>query len=1344
MSFKFGPQTKTDVKVGYIDPTRGYVSGVSICDANTYAKSNPGTTFIFVDGDANIKYLNINEVNELTENDTVSSTDECGGLQTYEECTSPEIVFSGGGGIGAYGNPVIGVDGALLAVDLVSGGFGYQYPPVTKAVDKCQIGNGSVLQSVLGTVADTVEGGAPFETYEECPGDTVEYGRVYDQDGQDVGEWDPAKYLPIPGEDPILTDILEFQQSLKNPWWTTRDNKPLSITSQSETFSSNDATSPRWNDFLNKYAISPVAPSDVPGTDNAGKIFIFEWQENFPTTGNYVFRTLCDNKGKLYIDNLYVSDLNSIARNFNIGVITKEIQEGIHTIRVDLLNAPIYEVQTTTPGSAFFIKKDGEIYLDLTSFPQSTVNVTFSTYAISQGDAGRDHTIEFAELIFKDIKDVSNDSGTYGVPGGVLHGPIVQTGGDRLAIVEGRATEVDRGIEIVAYTGDNIAGGKDDFFVAIVGAELAEQPQPEEVSSQLNSFETQNVFNTVDYIDRADRTLWRTASNVSSISTLLNSYGVAPFDATTQQAKTDSYPGTHKIVWSGVTFPVNGDYVIELASDDDATLTIGGVVIEHKGFRSPGVPNADLTGTYYFTAGTYDIVAELYQIPGGNTRGLGDGNPMSIAVNINVSFAQEKVQSSLSWNQNPIGFAMVIQQPPRAIPQEIPPVSGPCPPNPIWSTRFPGYQNQWFPVNYSEREAWSDFMNRYALSPVPPLETFGSDASGIQFSNSWNVELPFRGFYGVQATADNAGRVLIDGIEVAKAQSYATETPEVTQVFLEAGTHKIDVQVSNYAQISSSLVKQKIFSTKDWRNVDGGIAQSVEVFFNVSNDSQTSLSFTFIAEDGSDTFTLLSPSEGFSSYTEVRTIKVGKKYKVVSGGNATNEQGLLSGSSETQDPSNKIFADYIDGANDNNDFVVEVTEGVFTSSNKRSISDSRDTFDITFEIPVSDAPRLDPVTETRNGVTYVGPPLFPFSLTTGGVDGTGWGDFMNEYSISPNVFDEINQPDSNINGVFVLVWKGVSFPETGTYQIKLAADNEAVLKSNGVEIARSSDFLSDDPTAINVNFTAGTYDLAIELQNFADGIDIFETNPMGVSLTIERDITVLSENVAADWVDNPMAISAILIPPPCIIKTGGTGVVVDVVVEDPGNGYIAPSPTAGGYPVLLQLSEVVVENPGINYNCGVDQIQIVPDLGANPTYTCDSFGRIQSVQVTPTTGYTSYPSITMPSTTGVNASFRPVFRVIRDPLPQPEEIIQVTDLVGLKQTGYVDGRAYYGAVYYENGVRFAGYYKTIGTPIRVYDTLQESITGEVTTVPSAIQRSGTDITSNDPTLNIPGTPQNLV
>ena len=39
--------------------------------------------------------------------------------------------------------------------------------------------------------------------------------------------------------------------------------------------------------------------------------------------------------------------------------------------------------------------------------------------------------------------------------------------------------------------------------------------------------------------------------------------------------------------------------------------------------------------------------------------------------------------------------------------------------------------------------------------------------------------------------------------------------------------------------------------------------------------------------------------------------------------------------------------------------------------------------------------------------------------------------------------------------------------------------------------------------------------------------------------------------------------------------------------------------------------------------------------------------------------------------------------------------------------------------------------------------LQESIDAEVTTPSSAIQRQGSDIRSNDPRLNIPGTPDNL-
>jgi len=117
----------------------------------------------------------------------------------------------------------------------------------------------------------------------------------------------------------------------------------------------------------------------------------------------------------------------------------------------------------------------------------------------------------------------------------------------------------------------------------------------------------------------------------------------------------------------------------------------------------------------------------------------------------------------------------------------------------------------------------------------------------------------------------------------------------------------------------------------------------------------------------------------------------------------------------------------------------------------------------------------------------------------------------------------------------------------------------------------------------------------------------------------------------------------------------------------------------------------------------------------------------------------------MVSDTGVNASFRPQFEVVRDPIVVDEDkLIQVVDLVGLQQTGYVDGRPYYGAVFYKDGIRYAGFYETPGTLVQVYDTLQESIDGEVTTRPSAILRQGTNVQSNNPRLNIPGTPENLI
>ena len=64
----FGPATKCDIRVGYIDPDNGYIADLSIHEANKYAKLNPGSVFILKNRDV-IKYLNINEVNRLTPDD---------------------------------------------------------------------------------------------------------------------------------------------------------------------------------------------------------------------------------------------------------------------------------------------------------------------------------------------------------------------------------------------------------------------------------------------------------------------------------------------------------------------------------------------------------------------------------------------------------------------------------------------------------------------------------------------------------------------------------------------------------------------------------------------------------------------------------------------------------------------------------------------------------------------------------------------------------------------------------------------------------------------------------------------------------------------------------------------------------------------------------------------------------------------------------------------------------------------------------------------------------------------------------------------------------------------------
>ena len=280
----------------------------------------------------------------------------------------------------------------------------------------------------------------------------------------------------------------------------------------------------------------------------------------------------------------------------------------------------------------------------------------------------------------------------------------------------------------------------------------------------------------------------------------------------------------------------------------------------------------------------------------------------------------------------------------------------------------------------------------------------------------------------------------------------------------------------------------------------------------------------------------------------------------------------------------------------------------------------------------------------------------------------------------------------------------------------------------------------------------------------------FSTNPTVAAVKITKKTQVAKVDPRTGtaqgkpWTVNPLGISAILIPPPCPKKINGIGIVTDVIITDPGNGFPTPiTPPGGdppaGPPVILELDEIIGE-PGINYGPD-DQVCVInTETGEEICFTPPK---------TPTTGigpfkpiiddggdggsggsggkpngYRTYPEIRVRTSSGIGYKPIPILKPVVDPIGvEPDRLIQVTDLPGLKRTGYYDGKPYYGAVFYEDGLRFAGYYDTPGQKVQIYDTMQESIDATITTPPSAIQRPGTDINSNNPRLNIPGTPDNL-
>tara|TARA_E500000305_G_scaffold16642_1_gene12363 strand:+ start:735 stop:5576 length:4842 start_codon:yes stop_codon:yes gene_type:complete len=1605
----FNSPTYRDIKVGYISTDTGYVSGVGLWDANLYAKANPGTTFIFTTREKT-QYLNINEVNGLTPNDLINEVNTCPGVDINTVSNQdPYITFSGGGGVGAQANPVIGQDGSLIGIDLVTGGFGYKYPPQVAIKDPTGIAAGAVIRCGIGSTAlvyQTYEDEEDFEEYfpphvMELAPIKVGFGSFY-SNGQNIGVWNPNKYIN-PEVEPFENQVKEYIDSLKqlpNPWWTTTLEPPTKVTGNGKTSRTYyKVEHGAWREFLNSYAISPVPPSHATGSDFAGRWYTFEWNVEFPYDGEYKFRAQCDNDARFFLDNKAVSQFK-IGSGGAAGTVLSNpllfqetIKEGKHNLRLELYNHQIKEKVVTQDGDlpgtkketqvagADFIFKGNGYYMLVGGNVETEVTLSL-TYDDNPRTAGTAITKVIIPTPDGDVvlEREKNSRGNFKQSGSVSvkatlaknefgYGPFTIEGND------GSSKLVSSN---KAYGPSSARYGQIDFLdrhgsdtngsLKIIAAKNLVEERivvVEPTSSESDKLTT--IFNTIDYINKANRKLWRT--NVNNSGGFVNEYGICPFD-TLNTLPDNPYAGTHEIRWDNVNFPVSGNYVIEIAVDDNVTVRIGDQVqIRKEGFK-PGtsIGTGKLQEIHYIKQGNYNIFAALEQVPGGKfgfgkirkEGGIhdysGDGlNPMTLAINIETSYEERQRVVPKSWHYNPMGVAMTIEAPASPPIPPLPPApvnEGRCPPNPFWTTRSPGAKTQWHPVFV---DGWSQFLNRFAMSPVPPYDSESTSGGGIVFDNEWDINIPYDGFYKLKGEADDISKFWIDGVQVLDTTRREDRVRGEKKIFLTEGPKNIRVEVENYLFEDQQLIDQKIFNTADWVDINGTTTSNTkQVDFKVTTNSafinSIEIKGLFYKEGGffqstevpaipqpspvtADVNFIKRGDQYFMSVTGNDLVEVAFEFRYSSqdpsrgGGNSVEQitiqtAGTPSTFRKTDGPKNLVGwpgfgGSVVDNAvfQNGNEYPLSFTGGVFSIAdapiigpagsldntsqekpNKRINFFDNDTADGATSGPdlfgdvrayftiisikqLSPPPFVQgPSTEKSTLVQLINPDPIVRKVEIGKVydveiKNAGQGE-MGNYPAPlaalkvdggvvmaedlPNVdagaqggvtFDDIvctasegrffdinknkckfiveikvptaqgvvtggtvrdgatysgpklatyakgelgpflspfhTTPEEIQGKTWVMKWDNINFPDVGNYNLKMIADDVLKMRVDGEQVGEAvvGSVLGSQGTSIQTfSFDIadkGPKTVELELTNIRIPNTTFTENPTVAAALITRKVSVSvmkdGKRVFKSWKENPIGVSGILIPPPCPKVVGGTGICGPVVPIVPGNGYRPPK--GPGYPVGLKLKSIEVDDPGINYNPD-DTVEITPNDGGAKAHICemDSYGRVKKVclgggiaEGDPDdgdgegegdgmgggklnigddggVGFTDYPDITIKSPTGSSARLRPVFEIVRDPIDpgiDKDKLLQVTDLVGIKQTGYYEGRPYYGSVFYKNGIKYAGYYETAGELVQVYETLQESIDARVTTPSSAILRQGTDISSDDPRLNIPGTPNNL-
>ena len=118
-------------------------------------------------------------------------------------------------------------------------------------------------------------------------------------------------------------------------------------------------------------------------------------------------------------------------------------------------------------------------------------------------------------------------------------------------------------------------------------------------------------------------------------------------------------------------------------------------------------------------------------------------------------------------------------------------------------------------------------------------QSWRGNPMGVVFTNSWDVDIPYKGWYKLKALIDDIGTISIDG-EVKLNLDNRNKVENAESLFyLTEGIKEVKVEIENNSTRITKLIDQKVFNTKDWVNINpiaGGDIQK-DVQFKVTTSS---------------------------------------------------------------------------------------------------------------------------------------------------------------------------------------------------------------------------------------------------------------------------------------------------------------------------------------------------------------------------------------------------------------------------------------------------------------------------------------------------------------------------